>query len=336
MKKFLAFMLVSIVPVCSALGEPNAFEINKIIGRGINIGAALESPNEGEWGVTLEENYFQLIKDAGFDSIRLPISWSTHAMEEKPYTVDPNFFNRIDWAVKNILSRQMAVIINIHHYRPLYQDPNGHMERFVAIWRQIAQHYMDYPEALIFELLNEPEGNLKAEQWNEILKKTLAAVRQLNPHRTVVVGPVNWNGIKQLDTLELPKDDHRIIVTAHYYSPFHFTHQGAPWSGEVSKTWLGTKWTGGDEEKRAITKDFDEAAAWAKANDRPLFIGEFGSYEKADIASRSRWTKFVADEAINHGFSFAYWEFCSSFGLYDRETKSWRKPLLEAVLPNKQ
>jgi len=334
MRKIIAGILVSLSTVCFAVEDSNVFYINKMIGRGINIGGALESPNEGDWGLTLQEEYFQLIKDAGFNSIRLPISWSTHAMDKAPYTIDADFLKRIDWAIRNTTSRRMAVIINTHHYKPLYEDPNGQRERFVAIWRQIAEHYKDYPETLIFELLNEPEGNLKTAEWNSILKEALAAVRQSNPHRAVIIGPANWNDIKQLNSLELPKDDRNIIVTAHYYLPFRFTHQGAPWS-PGAESWLGTKWAGSDEEKRAIRKDFDEAAAWAGKNNRPFFIGEFGTYEKADMDSRIRWTKFVSDEAINHGFSFAYWEFCLSMGLYDRETKSWRKPLLDAVIPPK-
>jgi len=336
MIKLSAVIIVLFVPVCTAVGEPNAFAVNKLIGRGVNIGAALESPVEGQWGVTIQEEYFDLIKSAGFNSIRLPVCWSAHAANESPYIIDPNFFKRIDWAVKNTLSRQMAIVVNTHHYRELYKDPNGHKERFVALWKQIAEHYKDYPDTLIFELLNEPEGNLKAADWNAMLKEALAVVRQSNPHRMVVIGPVNWNDIKQLNTLELPKDDRDIIVTAHYYLPFKFTHQGAPWAGEVSNSWLGTKWTGSEEEKRAIRKDFDDAAAWAKKNNRPIYIGEFGVYKKADMDSRVRWTKFVADEEINHGFSLAYWEFCFNFGLYDRDTKSWHKELLDAVIPPKQ
>jgi endoglucanase len=334
MRKLIAGILVSLSTVCFAAEDSNVFNINKMIGRGINIGAVFESPNEGDWGVTLQEEYFQLIKDAGFNSIRLPISWSTHAMDKAPYTIDANFFKRIDWAVKNTMSRQMAVIINTHHYKLLYADPNGQRERFAAIWRQIAEHYKDYSQSLIFELLNEPEGNLKAAEWNSISKEALAAVRQSNPHRAVIIGPVNWNDIKQLNSLELPEDDRNIIATAHYYLPFRFTHQGAPWASGA-ESWLGTKWTGSDAEKRAITKDFDEAAEWAKRNNRPFFIGEFGTYKKADMDSRIRWTKFVADEAVNHDFSLAYWEFCYNMGLYDRESKTWHKPLLDAVIPPK-
>jgi endoglucanase len=73
---------------------------NARLGRGINLGNALEAPAEGVWGVTLEEEYFQTIKDAGFDAVRIPIRWSGYADDTPPYTIDPAFFERVDWAVE--------------------------------------------------------------------------------------------------------------------------------------------------------------------------------------------------------------------------------------------
>ncbi|MEZ4608614.1 MAG: cellulase family glycosylhydrolase, partial [Deinococcales bacterium] len=67
------------------------------LGRTVNFGNALEAPNEGDWGITLEAEYFRLAKEAGFQSIRLPISWTHHTASSSPYTIDPSFFSRIDW-----------------------------------------------------------------------------------------------------------------------------------------------------------------------------------------------------------------------------------------------
>jgi endoglucanase len=340
----LAVIIVSLASACLAADDPNpaspigyaeasAFEINKSIGRGINIGNALEAPKEGEWGVTIKEEYFDIIKDAGFDSIRIAVCWSAHALNEKPYTVDPNFFERTDQVVHQAMQREVIVILTMHHYNELYNDPAAHKERFLAIWKQIAEHYENYPNILIFEPLNEPHNNLSAGLWNELLKETLAVVRKSNPARTVVIGPANYNDIQQLKLLELPKEDRNIIVSIHYYLPYEFTHQGAHWVAD-SNVWLGIKWTGSDSEKQAVIRDFDDAAGWAKENNRPIFIVEFGANSKADMDSRARWTKFVADTAIERGFSFTYWDFCAEyFGLYDLQTKSWRKPLLDAVIP---
>jgi len=62
-------------------------------------------------------------------------------------------------------------------------------------------------------------------------------------------------------------------------------------------------------------------------------LGEFGSYFKADMASRGRWTGFIAREAEARGFAWIYWEFCSGFGIYDREAKQFYEPLLKALIP---
>ncbi len=162
----------------------------------------------------------------------------------------------------------------------------------------------------------------------------MTIIRRSNPHRTVVIGPGGFYLIDNLELLELPKDDSNIIVDVHYFLPSEFTHQGAGWV-QGSEKWLGTKWTGTEEEKQQIAKNFDIAAEWSKKNNRPICLSEFGTYEKVDMESRVRWTKCVADAAISRGFSISYWEFCSVFGLYDQQTKSWRKELLESVVPQK-
>lgn len=307
--------------------------MNRRIGRGVNFGNALEAPDEGEWGVVLREEYFQLVKDAGFDSIRLPVRWNTHALEESPYTIYPSFFDRIDWAVENALSRGLIVILDFHHFTEYMDCAACERSRFLMLWEQIADHYRDFPPELLFELLNEPTNAVPAAEWNDALASALGFVRATNPQRIVIVGPVGWNGLGALSTLDLPEDDDGLIVTFHYYDPFRFTHQGADWA-EGSDAWLGTQWTGSAAEKQAIRGDFAMAAEWGSAHNRPIYLGEFGAYEEADMDSRARWTAFVAREAESLAFSWAYWEFCSGFGVYDPAGNRWRTPLLRALLPD--
>ena len=117
--------------------ETSAFKINKFLGRGVNLGNALEAPNEGEWGVTLKEEYFSIIKQAGFNSVRLPVRWSAHALAEKPYTINPDFFKRVDWAVNCAIKNNLYIMLNIQRYDPLTADPNSyHFERFLALWQR--------------------------------------------------------------------------------------------------------------------------------------------------------------------------------------------------------
>ena len=220
----------------------------------------------------------------------------------------------------------------MHHYEAIFQEPDKHRERFLALWQQIAEHYRGYPPALVLELLNEPNEKLTAEKWNRILAEAIQVVRRSNPTREIVVGPVGWNSIRDLASLKLPKDDEHLIVTVHYYSPFQFTHQGADWIGAESRGWLGTKWTGTKAERLAVTRDLDKAITWAVEHRRSMYLGEFGAYSKADLESRARWTRFVAEEAMKRKIGFAYWEFCSGFGVYDPHRNQWIEPLKEALL----
>src|SRR5258708_1696487 len=98
MRQLLAFsLLVAGTVAFAAENQPTAstssdiHAANKKLGRGINLGNALEAPKEGEWGVKLKPEYFQAIKKAGFDTVRLPVKWSAHAQQEAPYTIAAPF-----------------------------------------------------------------------------------------------------------------------------------------------------------------------------------------------------------------------------------------------------
>lgn len=329
MKHLLTVGIVLAGTLVQATGGEKAASVH--LGRGINLGNALEAPKEGEWGVRLKAEYFAAIRQAGFATVRLPVRWSAHAAREAPYALDAKFAERVDWAIDQALKNDLNIVVNVHHYGEMDTDPDGHLPRLAAIWRQIARRYRDRPARVVFELLNEPHANLTEAKWNAALPKLLAAVRETNPTRQVVVGPVQWNSIRALDKLVLPREDRRLIVTVHFYEPFPFTHQGAHWVKGADK-WKGTNWTGTRAEKAAITQQFEKAAAWAKKHDRPVLLGEFGAFQAADMDSRVRWTRFVTSEAERLGFAWTYWEFCSGFGAYDPKTDTWREPLRKALV----
>ncbi|MGO8689284.1 MAG: glycoside hydrolase family 5 protein [Thermoguttaceae bacterium] len=316
----------------AVLAAPFFRQLRPVFGRGVNLGNALEAPEEGQWGVVLKEEYFQKIHAAGFDSVRIPVRWSAHAGQSAPYRIDPKFFARVDWAIRQALRQRLTPVVNMHNYDEIFVEPDQHRGRFLALWRQIAEHYKDFPASLALELLNEPHAKLTAEKWNRLAAEAIVSVRRSNPTRQIVVGPVGWNSINELPKLELPEGDRHLVVTVHYYNPFQFTHQGASWVGAESQKWLGTKWTGTPAQREAVRRDLDAAIAWAVQHRRPLYLGEFGAYSKADLESRARWTRFVAAEALRRKMGFAYWEFCSGFGVYDAQHGQWVRPLKEALL----
>jgi endoglucanase len=284
-----------------AQGEP-------VIHRGINLGNALETSHEGDWGVKLQAGYFPTIRQGGFDTIRVPIDWVDHAGPAPAFDIDPTFFDRIDWVVTQAKQNQLNVILDYHTDPGLMKEPDANAARFIALWAQIARHYQQEPEQVLFELLNEPNGKLDSTHWNALIARALAAIRPSNSTRTVVVGPVQWNSPDKLPELQLPESDRHLLVTFHYYQPMQFTHQGASWI-QGSNAWLGTKWEGTDAQQAVVRHDFGAASGWAHAHARPLFLGEFGAFSNGDMASRARWTTCCARTAESLGIGWSYWEF---------------------------
>jgi endoglucanase len=303
-------------------------KVARRLGRGISFGNALDADPSAP-GFRLEERYFDEVRDAGFSTVRLPVRWSAHASQVLPYQISAAFFGQVDWAVRQALRRDLNVVVNVHHYHELNDSPREQRARFLALWTQIAARYADWPDSLCFELLNEPRGGMTPEAWNELLPIALATVREHDPGRTVIVGPAQMNDISALAHLALPADE-RLVVTIHYYAPLRFTHQGAPWIAGADR-WLGTSWSD-DAGGQAIRDDLSAAAAWAGRRGWPMFIGEFGTYQRADMPSRCAWTRRVRMEAEALGLSWCYWDFGTDFGAFDPRRNTWRLPLKEALL----
>jgi len=186
---------------------------------------------------------------------------------------------------------------------------------------------------VLFELLNEPHDKLDADTWNALYPEILAIVRQTNPTRRVIIGPTQWNSWSKIETLKLPANDPNIIATVHYYDPFRFTHQGASWVEEM-KTVKGVTW-GSPADRAQVAADFDGVAAWAKANNRQVLLGEFGAYDRSGTPTELRvaYTDAVAREAEKHGFSWAYWQFDSDFLAWDMQKNGWVEPIHKALIP---
>lgn len=302
--------------------------------RGINIGNALEAPEPGSWGVTIREEYFDEISKAGFNSVRLPVRFSAHIGSAPEYKIDADFLQIIDRTIQVALSYNLIIILDVHHFAELMENPEKEKEKFLSIWRQLSEHYQDAPPQLFFDLLNEPEKNLDSKRWNDMVSEVIPIIRRTNPTRKIIVGGVDYSAINSLELLQLPADDN-LIAAFHFYSPFEFTHQGADWV-EGSDLWQNTTWTGTTAEKEIIQKDLDLALSWSTQNNIPVVMSEFGVIKKADSLSRLRWIQYMTQEASRRDIGWLYWDFCAEFGIYNCESQTWDKELLPVLLSTQQ
>ncbi len=297
--------------------------------RGVNIGNALDVGPDDRGGWTVDVSHLDVIRDAGFDTVRIPVAWSKHAAATMPYEIRPAFFAEVDVLIDAALERELEVVIDVHHYDELCVDPDAHHGRFLALWTQIAERYAELPATVVFELLNEPHSRLSGRRWNQLLAEALAVVRDSNPDRDVVAGPVARNTIAGLVELE-PPDDQRLIVSIHYYLPLSFTHQGAHWLPHATD-WLGTRW-GSPADRAAVRHDLAAAAMWSRQRGRRLLIGEFGTANLAPANDRVAWTAHVRTIADELDIPWCYWDLATDFGLYDPSAGRWNEPLRTALL----
>lgn len=326
-------LLIGTLLAATVSAQSPIFDLNKKLGKGINMGNMFEAPTETEWGNPFKDDYFQRIASLGFNHVRIPTRWDTPARTQQtaPYTVNRQFLERMKYVVDKALAEKLYVVLNMHHHEALFNDPDAAKPRFLSQWKQIAEYFKDYDNRLVFEVMNEPNTNLSPEKWNVFFADALAEIRKVSKTRAVLIGTANWGGLGGVSQLKVPKDDN-LILTIHYYDPFNFTHQGAEWVGGEADKWLGTKWENTNLERDEIVKQFQYMMSFAKQNNLPVHIGEFGAYGKADLASRVRWTNYLARWFEAQGFSWAYWEFSAGFGIYNPSTNQYLTPLVDALL----
>jgi len=297
--------------------------------RGINIGNALDATAGDRRRFAVQVDHLDVVRRAGFDTVRLPVAWSKHASHQAPFDIDPAFVTTVDELVHGAVERELDVIVDMHHYDELSVDPAAHHDRFLGLWTQIAEHCAALPANVRLELLNEPHDQLFGQQWNDLLAETVSTVRASNPDRELVVGPAMRNTIAGLGDLELPDDD-RLVVTVHYYLPLSFTHQGADWWPGAAD-WVGTRW-GSSSDRKAVRHDLNVAAAWSRRRGRQLVVGEFGVIEQAAIDDRVAWTAYVRTTAEELDMPWCYWELATDFSVYDPASHRWNERLRHALL----
>ncbi|MGC4095357.1 MAG: glycoside hydrolase family 5 protein [Polyangiaceae bacterium] len=329
--------------------------------RGFNFGNALDAPNEGDWGVTITEKFFEIAVEAGFDHVRVPVRFSAHAETVAPYAIDEALLTRVDWVLDQAEANGLGVVLDMHYEEQLFADPPAEEPRFIAMWQQIATRYAARPKSLKLELSNEPNGKLD-DYWNYIFPRALSAVRAIDAERTVIIDATGWSWSGNLDDLRIVDDPHW-VASFHTYDPFPFTHQGAFWLDAEMKTrcvvfpgppqtplipveaalnvnWL-SEWFDGYNNLPAeqnpgsaavVEETFGYVDRFIENTGVPVYLGEFAAIDGADPASRERWVRLVREHAEARGIPWSYWTDGNAMRAFDRVTGEWLPNMRRALL----
>lgn len=231
--------------------ELNAAETIKEMGVGTNLGNTMDghssfTPAETAWqsAITTKE-YITALHDAGYNTVRIPVTWGNMIDDENGYSINENWMNRVQEIVDYCIEQDMYAIINIHHdgaeqlswLRVGADDIDAVMEKFECVWRNIAERFKDYDEHLIFESMNEitcgkTESTKNSSQavnydtpiivnFNQLFVNTVRSTGSNNTKRWLAaVSHYANNGSNS--AFKLPEDSYndsnRIMFALHIYS----------------------------------------------------------------------------------------------------------------------
>lgn len=300
-------------------------------------------------GIKTSKALIDNVKNAGFNTVRLPVSWHNHVDEN--YTIKPEYLDRIQEVVDYVIDNDMYCILNIHHDTELnycYPDTE-HLDNSVkyisTIWKQLAERFADYDNKLVFESINEPRLKGTNLEWNfnDTNEKSVDAANCINTFNQTFVDTVracggnnseryllmpgyaaSYNGALT-DVFKLPEDtaENRLIVSVHAYVPYNFALQ-LP-SGKDSFDINDA--TSTNEINSFMDRLYDKFVS----KGTPVLIGEFAAVNRSEnTQARTDFAAYYVASARARGITCCWWDNNAFFGsgenlgLLNRIDMKWR------------
>ena len=331
---------------------------------GINLGGWLSQCNHTKqhYDTFICENDFKIIKDWGFDHVRIPVDYNP-VQDKDGNFIESGFVyiqNAIDWAKKYGLN----AILDLHKTQGFsfddgenesgFFESEKYQSRFYELWEEFARRYSKYETMLCFELLNEVTSKKYCKVWNKIANNCIEKIRKISPSIRILIGSYMNNSVKTVKYLDPPHDSN-IIFNFHCYEPLIFTHQGAPWIPKMDHNFrmpFNSKFSDykkftqqninqeGDNFSRCNLNEtpdenyfenlFSEAISFAEKYDTSLYCGEFGVIDRAAPEEALKWHKTINAVFEKHHIARALWSYKKmDFGLADEWCRSIRDEILK-------
>lgn len=316
-----------------------AQEIVVQMGSGINIGNTFDL-NSRDTSPANFKRTLDAYKQMGLTNIRIPVTWmdgygGDHLADENGnVNFDHPRFLELEQNINYAIEQGFYVTINAHHEHWLFDSYDGSSAIntvFTTLWTDIANHFKEYPQQLIFEVLNEPQGNFGewggevapgdptgialTRQINEVGYNAIRVTGGDNETRIIQVGVNGMGNHSQLDDVYptpnlLPGGgtDAYLMIQVHTYDPWSFCGQdgsNSEYPGEAT-----------------VINSIKSVTAHANTLGVPLNYGEWGVGRNARPQERN--TDLVRNHykslnaiIIAEGAASTVWEDGGWFGLIE-------------------
>ncbi|MBN2618706.1 MAG: cellulase family glycosylhydrolase [Spirochaetales bacterium] len=336
------------------MSETNATRIVLEMTAGWNLGNTMDATGgETGWGnpVTTKE-MIVTIAEAGFNTLRLPVSWGQFTGEAPNYLISQEQVTRVREIVDYAIDNDMYVILNMHHEDhwliPTTEKADIVVKQYQKMWEQIATAFNDYNDKLLFEAMNEPRVVGSPNEWiggdeesypvinklNKVFVETVRNTGGNNQYRALLVTPYGANGKKGAMNFEIPEGDN-LIISIHSYDPVRFTFYSE--SGEDLKNWDGKYNSEIDDLFETLYDEF-------VIKGYPVVLTEFGSTTKEYTTPEGvtgpneeeilKWASYFIQRAKKSTVKTVWWDNGrigmgdDFFALLDRKNNKIIKPKL--------
>ncbi|MCV9385110.1 cellulase family glycosylhydrolase [Reichenbachiella ulvae] len=358
-----------IEPDNTDMRDLTSIELSQLMGKGWNLGNSLEainaeanppSGNETIWGnPVVTKELIDAVKAAGFNTIRIPVSWSHMLEDQETFKIKYEWKLRVEEVVNYALDNEMYVVINVHWDggwmdHPFYSEQDAINTKLAAFWKQIGVFFRDYDDHLLFagsnEVRNEanydPPTNEEAEvqnSFNQTFVSTVRATGGRNAYRHLIVQGFNTNIDHTVNKFTIPDDEieSRLMVEVHYYDPYNFsldekTSSGKPLWGEPYKDQSDYIDSWGQEDW--VDQQFGKMKSNFVYKGYPVLLGEYGALWR-DVSgisdpnypsqaehdeARNYYLNYVTKTALANGMVPVYWDNGSrgnnGFALFNRNS----------------
>lgn len=300
--------------------------VAEAMGAGWNLGNQLEASSGGKvsetaWGnPEVTQELISAVADAGFTTVRVPVSYLDKIDDSNGYQVDSAWLDRVEEVVQYCYTEGLYVIINIHGdgYNTVEggwflvngEDQDTICKKYEAVWKQIAERFAKYDEHLIFESMNEEcdgeynDPNLdyyaNLNHYNQIFVDTVRATGENNTHRWLLVP--GWNTNIQYTVgdygFEMPTDgscsagENRLMLSVHYYDPWDYcgmenikTYLWGEKGDELVSAGLNQKAVASWGREDYLDEQFQTLKEQYVDKQIPVIIGEYGAIDKSTADS---------------------------------------------------
>ena len=353
-------IVYAIPPDSSNMSSMTSVQLTAEMGTGWNLGNTLEAiGGETAWGNPMVTRAFiDAVKAAGFNTIRIPVSWSQFS-NEADFTINATWMSRVQEVVDYALANNMYVIMNEHWDGGWMQPTNDKQayvnNRLAIMWTQIATHFRNYDYHLIFAGTNEvmvegdfgtPTSEYYSVQngFNQTFVNAVRSTGGRNAYRYLTVQGFNTNIDHTVNFAEVPEDvtANRLLMEVHYYDPYNFALNEdstiSQWGSiatnpALTETWANESFVDAQFQKMK-TNFVDQGVG--------VILGEFGAISRTDVAGhetfREYYVNYISNSARAHGLVPVYWDNGAngnhSFSIFNRNTGAVLYPgILDAILP---